>query len=77
MIELKRLRWRCRRGLLELDIIFTRFLDQYEGALTAQDVAALDSLLNYPDNELWQMITSNWCGNDEHINRTMDRLRNC
>ena len=36
-----RLRWRSRRGLLENDIILTRFLDAYETELTDEEVDAL------------------------------------
>lgn len=37
-LERARLRWRARRGLLENDLMITRFLDQYENELTDQDV---------------------------------------
>ncbi|MDX3905282.1 MAG: succinate dehydrogenase assembly factor 2 [Pigmentiphaga sp.] len=47
-----RLRWRARRGLLENDLILTRFLDAYESQLTDADVAELTRLLELTDNEL-------------------------
>ena len=40
-LERRRLRWRARRGLLENDIIITRYLDRQESGLTAADVLAL------------------------------------
>jgi len=39
------LRWRARRGLLENDIIITRFLDKHESRLSDQEVGALTELL--------------------------------
>ncbi len=54
---LARLRWRCRRGLLENDLILERFLDARAATLTAADVAALDLLLDYSDNDLWEMLS--------------------
>jgi len=58
MKELERVRWRCRRGLLELDIVLGRFAEQhYEGLDEAQQIA-FDVLLDLPDNVLWDMITS-------------------
>ena len=51
-----RLRWRARRGLLENDIVFTRFLDRHEHELTDADVGALTQLLELPDNELLDLI---------------------
>jgi antitoxin CptB len=52
----KRLRWRCRRGLLENDLIFTRFFDQHENTLTSADVGALACLLDLPDNDLLDLL---------------------
>ena len=54
---LNRLRWRCRRGLLENDLILTRFLDARGDAITDQEVAALDVLLEMSDNELWDLLS--------------------
>jgi antitoxin CptB len=54
---LARLRWRCRRGLLENDLILERFLDARAATLTAADVAALDLLLDYSDNDLWDVLS--------------------
>jgi antitoxin CptB len=53
---LARLRWRCRRGMLENDLILERFLDARGATLTATDVAALDLLLDYGDNDLWDIL---------------------
>jgi len=50
------MRWRCRRGMLENDLILARFLDAHGGALSAADVAALDRLLDLADGELWDLI---------------------
>ena len=54
--ELNRLRWRCRRGLLENDLILARYLDARGSAMSAEDVIALDRLLDLADNELWDLI---------------------
>lgn len=51
-----RLRWRARRGLLENDLILTRFLDAYETQLTDVDVAALTALLALGDNDLLDLL---------------------
>ena len=55
--ELNRLRWRCRRGLLENDLILARFLDARGEELTEGELAALDRLLDLPDNELWDLLS--------------------
>ena len=51
-----RLRWRARRGLLENDLVLTRFLDRYEHTLSDADVGALTRLFDLPDNQLLDLI---------------------
>ena len=51
-----RLRWRARRGLLENDLILTRFLDRHEAGLSDDDVGALTRLLDLSDNELMDIL---------------------
>ena len=51
-----RLRWRARRGLLENDLIITRYLDAYEKGLTDVEVGALTVLFELGDNELLDLI---------------------
>lgn len=55
-LERARLRWRARRGLLENDLIITRFLDKYETDLTTADVSALTKLFDMGDNELLDVL---------------------
>ncbi len=54
---LERIRWRCRRGLLELDIVLGRFVERHYASLDEAGRAAFDALLDMPDAELWDMIT--------------------
>ncbi len=51
-----RLRWRSRRGLLENDLILTRFLDANEEKLTDVEVEALTKLLELSDNDLMSLM---------------------
>ncbi len=51
-----RLRWRARRGLLENDLILTRFLDRYQDQMTDADVAGFDQLLELTDNDLLDLL---------------------
>jgi len=54
-VSMQRVRWRCRRGLLELDIVLGRFIEHYAGLDEKQRVV-FDYLLDLPDTELWDMI---------------------
>jgi antitoxin CptB len=56
--EVRRLSWRCRRGLLELDIVLQRFSQNHVATLNAQELLVFDSLLDLPDNEFLDVVTS-------------------
>lgn len=51
-----RLRWRARRGLLENDILLTRFLDTYETTLSDEEVRVFEQLLDLSDNDLMALL---------------------
>jgi len=55
--DLNRLRWRCRRGLLENDLVLSRFLAMAGASLSDVDAAALSRLLDLSDNDLWEMLS--------------------
>jgi antitoxin CptB len=57
MAELDRIRWHCRRGLLELDIVLERFLRASLAALTTEELEAFKLLLQYSDNDLWDLVS--------------------
>ena len=58
MKELDRIRWRCRRGMLELDIVLQGFVAKHYMQLDEIELRHFDTLLSLPDNDLWDMITS-------------------
>ena len=70
-----RLRWRCRRGMLENDLILTRFLDARGDAITEQEVAALDILLDMSDNELWDLLSGREEPADATVAPLLERLK--
>lgn len=55
-VELKRLRWRCRRGMRELDQLMERFLDRAWATSSDADRALFLTLLDTEDDILWR-----WC----------------
>ena len=56
--ESRRLAWRCRRGLLELDIVLQRFVAEYYEGLNVAELSAFDTMLALPDNEFWTLVSS-------------------
>ena len=55
MAEHDRIRWRCRRGLLELDLILERFLADRLAGLDAEQLRSFTELLDETDNDLFDM----------------------
>jgi antitoxin CptB len=70
-----RLYWKCRRGLLELDIVLQRFLQT--GFPQGKEVEALNQLLDMPDNDLWDIVSGRCDLLDERFRATVERLRAC
>jgi len=66
-----RLYWKCRRGLLELDIVLQRFIP----ILKDEDVQPLQALLDLPDNDLWDIIAGRSERYDRRLQQTVARLR--
>jgi succinate dehydrogenase flavin-adding protein (antitoxin of CptAB toxin-antitoxin module) len=52
-----RLRWKCRRGLLELDLVLERFLRRHMSTLSDEELRLLGELLDYPDHDLWEVLS--------------------
>ena len=73
--ELDRLRWRCRRGLLENDLILARFLDARGATISDKEVVALDRLLALSDNELWDLLAGRQEPADAAVKPLLDALR--
>jgi len=53
---LSKLRWRCRRGLLENDLLIEKFFDQYATGLTVRQAEALGALMDLADNDLLDLL---------------------
>jgi len=51
-----KIHWNCRRGMLELDIIFERFFKQHIDDLNDEQLVAFEHLLSYPDPDLFAWL---------------------
>jgi antitoxin CptB len=54
--SLGKLKWRCRRGMLENDLLIERFFQRHESTLTVRHVAALTQLMDLSDNDLLDLL---------------------
>ncbi|MDQ8039160.1 MAG: succinate dehydrogenase assembly factor 2 [Rickettsiella sp.] len=54
--NINRLRWQCRRGMLELDLLLIPFFDRYYLGLSASDKLLFERLLSYEDQDLYRIL---------------------
>jgi|TARA_B110000977_G_scaffold133023_1_gene169412 antitoxin CptB len=55
--EQRRLAWRCRRGMLEIDIVLQKFVTTYFNELTLTELESFDELLAMTDKDLWNVLS--------------------
>ena len=56
MSELSRLRWLCRRGMKELDLVMSGYLERYYPTACSEDQALFRTLLDMPDPDLYGLL---------------------
>jgi antitoxin CptB len=74
--ELNRLRWQCRRGLLELDLVLERFLERHLEHLQGESLDSFETLLNYTDTDLLDLIRARTECRDARLAEVLGWLRN-
>ncbi|MDR2679119.1 MAG: succinate dehydrogenase assembly factor 2, partial [Zoogloeaceae bacterium] len=74
--DFNRLRWRCvRRGLLEVDIALTRFLESSFATLSRAEQEAFMELADFDDLELWHLISGQKVCEDARLAAIVALLR--
>ena len=69
------LRWACRRGMLELDLLFGQFLDKHFRQLQEEDKALFRELLGYTDQELYRWLMGQGAPEDARLHPLLDKIR--
>ena len=54
--SLSKLRWRCRRGLLENDLLIEKFFLRYDATLNVRQAKGLNDLMDLSDNDLLDLL---------------------
>ncbi len=75
MSELARLRWLCRRGMKELDVLMTHYLEHHYPGASVEEQQAFESLLEMPDPELYNLVLGRSESDDKDIARVIELLR--
>jgi len=72
--DLARLRWRCRRGMRELDQLLTRYLDRRWADADAAERGEFERLLATEDDALWRWCMGRAVPPDEGLQRIVQRI---
>jgi antitoxin CptB len=72
--EMSRLRWRCRRGMKELDILLIGYVDHHYAEVGTVGQKAFRQLLSMPDPDILALLTGKATTDDEHLADVIKRL---
>ncbi|MDH5784767.1 MAG: succinate dehydrogenase assembly factor 2 [Chromatiales bacterium] len=73
--DLSRLRWRCRRGMLELDLLLQPFLESGYGELNEAEQGHFLQLLELPDQELFEQLMEIKQPEEKELSHVITKIR--
>ena len=73
--EYAELKWRCRRGMLELDILLNSYLDKHYNTMSQQQGDIFSEVLDYPDQVLFDLLLGNMQSSDVRVNRLVSEIQ--
>ncbi|TNF35087.1 MAG: succinate dehydrogenase assembly factor 2 [Gammaproteobacteria bacterium] len=74
--SMSRLRWQCRRGMLELDLILNTFMDRGYAKLDDQQRVLFQQVLDYPDQLLFDLLLEQMKSSDREVANLVTLIRN-
>ncbi len=74
---INQLRWACRRGLLELDLLLNSYVDKVYAQLTDVEKRQFISLLDMQDQEMYEMLSGKTSPNDKQVAELLAKIRSC
>ncbi len=72
---MSQLRWRCRRGMLELDVMMTRFLEHHYQAAAPATQQAFVELLDCEDDQLWDWLSGRSLPDEPQRKQLIEQIR--
>ncbi|MCK4743551.1 MAG: succinate dehydrogenase assembly factor 2 [Sulfuriflexus sp.] len=73
--SITRLAWQCRRGMLELDLLLTNFLENGYTQLSSESKQAFVELLDIVDTELLEYLMGRHVHKEAHIQHVIEAIR--
>ena len=75
MAKLDKIRWQCRRGMLELDLVLEKFNQQHLDGLETGQIESFKELLAFADNDLLDLIMGRTAAPDQRYVTILRLLR--
>ncbi len=72
---LRQIRWKCRRGMLELDLMLSRLVDRHGQAMSDAELQTLMQLLECEDDQLWDWMTGRGQPEDSRMKQLVQQIR--
>ena len=73
--ELPRLRWQCRRGMLELDLMLQNYIEHHYQQATDTDKESFKTLLTFPDQELLEYLMGQETPSNKEVAHVAQQVR--
>ena len=74
--EINRIKWKCRRGMREIDLLLRQFSKNSIKNLSNNDISLFDEILDYDDQKLYDFIFKNQpIGNKDHESFIIKNLK--
>ena len=70
-----RLRWLCRRGMKELDVVMTRYLDSRYAEADEADKKGFIALLEMPDPDLYSLLLGRKTCSNQNAEKVVRSIR--
>jgi len=74
--SMSELRWQCRRGMLELDLLLNGFLETQYSQLDVSQREDFVTLLSYPDQTLYELLMDKMASSNPAIAKIVQNIRN-
>lgn len=68
-------KWKCRRGMLELDILLNQFVEKEYETLSEDQVVVLGMMLDYPDQVLYDLLLEKMNTSDQSVSELVSMIR--
>lgn len=75
MSQLSKLKWQCRRGMKELDVLLTRYLEHKYQQAPVEEQQTFQALLELPNSELYAYLVEQKTFSDKNMQILAEKIK--